>query len=137
MTNEQILTFLRGGKATFTIESKVTGKHYTFKVTAPKNKNDLLWVSLLTGTNDEYHYLGTMFLVNSRWQYRLTAKSKPEHKVHRIFAWFIFQLQRGADMNPDLVFRHSGVCSRCQRKLTTPQSIDLGMGPVCYGKTHG
>lgn len=30
--------------------------------------------------------------------------------------------------------RHDGRCSRCGRALTDPESIDVGMGPICRAK---
>lgn len=30
-------------------------------------------------------------------------------------------------------FYHMGICGRCGRALTTPESITRGIGPVCYG----
>ena len=29
------------------------------------------------------------------------------------------------------------MCSICGRKLSNPKSIELGYGPVCYGKVSG
>lgn len=29
------------------------------------------------------------------------------------------------------------ICSICGRKLRNPKSIELGYGPVCYGKVSG
>ncbi|MDE7313571.1 MAG: hypothetical protein K2N87_18440 [Eubacterium sp.] len=29
------------------------------------------------------------------------------------------------------------ICSICGRKLSNPKSIELGYGPVCYGKVSG
>lgn len=131
MTNQQIMLFLLGGKATFTLESKKTGKHYTFKAVTSDNKK-LIWISILTN-GDEYIYLGTVFTTSPNWIYKITAKSNPENKLHSILDWF-FKLLNSNHLHPNLIFRHAGRCSRCSRKLTTPESLDAGMGPICLTK---
>jgi len=36
---------------------------------------------------------------------------------------------------PDNVeFYHSGNCAKCGRKLTTPESIKNGLGPICFNR---
>ena len=132
MTNQQILTFLRGGHAHFTLESLKTGKHYSFQA-IKSDTNKLLWISVLTD-GDKYVYLGTVFYapvgMTPSLKYTVTKKSTLNPKLHTILAWF-FDLLNKDKTNNKLIFRHSGKCSRCQRKLTTPESIDSGIGPVC------
>ena len=35
------------------------------------------------------------------------------------------------NLPPALEVWHEGRCGRCGRKLTTPQSVETGFGPVC------
>ena len=132
MTNQQIIKFLKAGRAVFTLESLKTGKHYTFK--AGKNKGvDCIWISVLTD-GDKYVYLGTIFIdTQNRMSYSATAKSPKNFTLHRVMEWFI-TLVEADKSHPDLVFRHSGSCGACGRELTTPESLDSGLGPVCRAK---
>lgn len=126
MTVDQIRNFIRAGRATFTIESTKSGKHYTFHAAA-KSDGSILWISALTGP-DEYTYMGK--LLPKSLEYRETPKSPPAHNLHGILRWFFLHL-RNPRLHPMLVFRHQGNCGRCGRELTTPESIDTGLGPIC------
>ena len=56
------------------------------------------------------------------------------------FRWIVSRLARGEDISGKVTIRHEGRCGRCGRKLTTPASIDTGIGPVCaerMGIPHG
>jgi hypothetical protein len=37
-------------------------------------------------------------------------------------------------MHPELAVYHEGRCGACGRRLTTPESISSGLGPVCAGR---
>lgn len=49
----------------------------------------------------------------------------------KALAWLVKGLAQGADLTKAVELRHEGRCGRCGRKLTTPASIDTGIGPVC------
>jgi len=137
MNNEQIKTFIRGGKATFTLESIKTGKHYTFRANKVEKDDGgaVIFVSLLTAP-EEYNYLGTIFVdADGGMVYRATAKSPDNPKLHAVVKFLLGNLNFDTDMESrGMIFRHEGTCCRCGRPLTTPESIDAGIGPVCREK---
>lgn len=127
--------FIFGGKATFTVRSRKTGQRFTFKVTqkiddATRERRDLYFVGVLTGTDNvgSYTYLGTI----SQGAYRHGLKSSigPGAPSAVAFKWFIENLGSSA-----VEVFHEGRCGRCGRKLTTPESIERGFGPECWGKS--
>lgn len=126
--------FILGGKATVTLESKATGKWFTFKIR--KHKNDatnLYFVSLLQGPNNntDYGYLGTIFNGDN---FRLTSKSRISNEAvsFKAFDWAFKYVMFGSDKLLDKInIFHSGTCGRCGRKLTVPESITTGLGPEC------
>lgn len=141
MTNDQINTFLQGGKATFTLESMTTGKHYTFKATKADNPSRngevVVFIAMLTGSDNsnDFSYLGTMFVQHGNLTYRMTQKSPNNKTAHAALGFFASLLNRDKDLEEhNLIFRHAGTCGVCGRKLTTPESIDSGIGPVCAAK---
>jgi len=137
MTNEQIRAFMKAGKATFTLESSQTGKHYTFRSTRLKNDGGpvLMFISLLVAP-DDYQYLGTIFVEHhGAFTYKETKKSPVNPKVHAVMRFLMGNLNFDTDMESrGLIFRHEGTCAVCNRPLTTPESIDIGIGPVCREK---
>jgi hypothetical protein len=59
----------------------------------------------------------------------------------KAFRFFYDALAKGVDLAGKIEVRHAGKCGRCAKKLTTPQSVDTGIGPECaklmgipYGK---
>lgn len=127
--------FIKAGRAIFTIESKKTGKWFTYKVVAPKEQKPerpVWFVKLMTGTDNEssYSYLGTIFSK----EFKHTSKSRitPDAIGYKAFDFFFKKLESG-ELHPEINFYHMGNCGRCGRTLTTPESVSRGIGPICNG----
>jgi hypothetical protein len=115
---------------------------YTYRITR-KAKSDrwpeTWFVNLLAGPDNTQDYqpvgklnveTGAIALVRST---RFTDKSWPVRLVRRVLV-AIWE-GRGQDVESAGFFlRHEGKCGRCGRRLTTPDSIDRGIGPECWGK---
>jgi hypothetical protein len=133
MNTDDIHRYILGAYGTFTLTSKKTGKSFTY---SRWDKGDFKAVSLLTGpdNNADYSYMGKLWSSADGKQLRLystrgsrIAEDAPSFKA---LAWFLQHL------DSDLVeFRHEGHCCRCGHKLTTPESIDRGIGPYCATKS--
>ena len=135
--------FLLAGHAVFTV-SNGKGGHHTFRVTKPDDfspDRPTYFVAALTGPDNtsDYTYLG---LIDTRTGgVRLTAKSKfaadsPSYKVgswavKRVFTEVATPLPEGYKIE------HAGRCGVCGRPLTTPESIECGIGPVCLERLGG
>lgn len=129
MKSEHIRTFIMAGKALFTLESSTTGVRYTYKVTKLKRAN-VWFVHLLTGPDNENSYAYLAYF-NDDIKLKLSNKSKLnwESKPVQAFDYLL----RHIDAVPDkLKVYHSCKCGRCGRTLTTPESIERGIGPECY-----
>jgi hypothetical protein len=122
-------TFIKAGKAFFTIKSKKTDARFTFKVTKCDEK-DIWFVSVLTGSCNEtdYSYMGCIFGDD----FRLTKKSRFNEDClsYKAFNWMWNMLKSG-NIPESMEFYHEGRCGRCGRKLTVPESIESGFGPEC------
>ena len=125
--------FITGGNATVTLRPTVSGSHLTFKVAAPKREgvNRVLFVSVLCGP-DSYCYIG---MLGENGDYRVTAKTRPAKDATAIaaFRFCMVNLVRGV-IPATLEIRHIGRCGCCGRKITTPSSLDSGIGPECATK---
>ncbi len=127
-------TFVFAGKATITLVSLKTGTRFTYKVKRSKTNENLFFVLVLIGPDNEmdYHYLGTVF---ENGQFRVTAKSviSPESPSARAFAWFT-KLLNHQTFPASFEVWHEGKCGACGRKLTVPGSIASGLGPECRNR---
>jgi len=126
--------FILGGNATFTVQNP-KGDYYTFKVRQPKADMPH-FLSLLTGPDNEnsFTYLGMVFPDNG--QVKTTAKSKMTSDSLPVkVAAFALRCVWGSQNLPEgYQIRHEGKCGCCGRKLTTPESLDRGIGPECIKK---
>lgn len=131
---EDIKRFLFAGKAIITLESSVTGKHFTFKVKQAK-KDDVtspFFVSVLSG-EDTYLYIGIINAERNKFNLTKNSKVGSDALSYKAFKYF-FELLITGKQNPGLNVFHSGVCGRCGKSLTTPESIERGLGPECSKK---
>jgi hypothetical protein len=126
--------YVMGGNATFTLESLKTGTHFTFRVRKPEDKA-VAFVQLLAGPENtaDYNYLG--YIKTRSGEYRHGGKKtniSTDAPSAKGFDWFWKHIDH---LPADAVkFHPSGKCCRCGRKLTTPESVERGIGPECAGK---
>lgn len=118
-------TFSRNGNwRTFEIKTALAGKL--------KDKRIL---SLLSGSDNNEDFRGFAF-VDDRGIY--VWKDFRTSKVFMGYADIIWRMLSGRNAQPYLdkgyVVQASKRCVRCNRKLTTPESLLYGIGPVCAGR---
>lgn len=137
-----VSTAIHAGNATLTVQSALTGKHFTFRVKAKSAKNQpkakkaetgpLYFVRVL-GSDQQYHYIGCF---KKGWT-SLKSTSKGPAPSRQAFDWVLRRLARHGAEDPfegQAVFFTSGRCCRCGRELTEPESIQTGLGPICREK---
>lgn len=132
--------FLTAGQAIFTVDNG-KGLHYTYRVekaterAQPKPNLPPTWfVSLLTGPNNtnDYSYIGVL----RNEQFVLTSKSRlpKDATAIKVITWAIGIIYGRNKLPEGYSIRHEGRCGKCGRPLTTPESIESGIGPVCAGR---
>jgi Family of unknown function (DUF6011) len=133
------LSFILAGNAYFTIRSVKTGARYTYRVSKAEDGTTKYFVSFLVGPDNysNYKYLG--MIENNT--FRLTKASlnagfNRETKPVVAFSWTFEKLKANVEP-PNTEIWHAGRCGRCGRKLTVPESIELGLGPECASKGMG
>lgn len=124
--------FVLAGKACFTIDNG-KGTHFTYKVIKTKGDNPVFFVMVLSGPDNNAHYSYLGLLTPETGEVKATKKSRitedaPSFKVIR---WAIAVLWGSGKIPKGYSFLHEGKCCRCGRKLTDPESINLGTGPEC------
>lgn len=141
--------FVTGGNATFSIavpeadQAAMGAKpHYTYKVRRKEAEGgypEAYFISLLTGPDNESSFTYMGMLAAPSGQVRLTkASSYNDSSVPVRLARFILaQLWGGEALADGYALNHDGRCCRCGRKLTTPESVERGIGPECWARSPG
>ena len=131
--------FMLSGKAYVTFESQRTGTHFTYRIAANKKAKSSAtapthFVGVLTRP-DTYTYLGCIF-EGRRWAHGHKSPIGRDAPSAKAFAWCWAKLS-GGRMPETLEVFHEGRCGRCGRRLSTPRSCELGIGPECEKKMGG
>lgn len=114
---------------TVTVKNPATGDHRTFRVKKQKDDANFMpgkrLVALLTGPDNRNNFT-TFGIVGDRgiilWK---------KHRGDKFYQWaagFLVDPSKWADK---LELSVEGKCRLCNRKLTTPESIEEGIGPKC------
>lgn len=135
--------FVLAGDAELTV-SNGAGRHYTIKVykaePTAQFPNPAYFVKMLTGSNNESDstYIGILKFAHGRDpQVVATGRSKmgPADVRMKVANWamrVIWHVAKGDYQLPvGYTIQHVGKCGRCGRKLSTPASLDTGLGPEC------
>ena len=124
--------FILAGDAIFTIQSP-NGGRFTYRVErGDDDGRPAIWfVRLLSGPDNtsDYQYLG---FIGADLRYRHGRKSRVGEDAPSViaFGWTWERLATGRSIGGVQVY-HEGRCGACGRTLTTPESIERGIGPVC------
>jgi len=143
MSRNQILEpsaveqFVMGGNAYFTIVNPLTDGRFTYRVSRKENDDGTkspYFVSVLTGPDNwsNYRYIGVMF-DDGKFVHGKKSKISGDAPSAKAISWFLKSLSSQKQLER-IEFWHEGRCGVCGRKLTVPESIENGIGPVCEGK---
>lgn len=123
------LTFCLAGRAVFTLRNALTENRFTYRIRARRRHG--YFVGVLRGPDNEsaYTQIGTIE------GYQRGPRFIPVYRENqgqslRVFAWAWPRIVAGT-LPPEIEFHHAGRCGRCNRLLTTPESIASGIGPKC------
>jgi hypothetical protein len=127
---QAIKDYVLAGNATITLRSAKTGIRYTFNIRKPRER-EVMRISLLIGP-DRYAEIGSMTPEGGNLQLPGRFKGQDGYTAPALtaFRWFWERVMAAQDL-PNLEVWHEGVCGRCGRQLTVPESIQRGIGPEC------
>jgi len=133
----EIQMYVFGGKGRFRLKSTVSEKEFTYKIStmSKHNKNYdeyTFYVSLVVpgGTN----FMGVLKSEENKYIHAKRSHLPFDGAEVKGFRWLLQQFEKDEDWNEMMEFYHMGICSCCGRTLTTPQSVEIGIGPVCFKK---
>lgn len=131
--------FAKAGHAIFTLVGK--SDRYTYLVEkAPEREgySPIWFVSVLTGPNNtsDYRYIGELVFNGSTYRHGRKAKLTEDAPSVKAFKWTWNRIvtEGVTDDFEHLQIWHVGKCGACGRPLTTPESVRIGIGPICLGK---
>lgn len=124
-----ILRFLHSGRAMFTLRSKSTDRHYTYRVRKSSAYDRGYFVTIRVGAS--WLYMGVL----EDFGIRATRNSQYASHTEQVkaFDWCMRAIQNDRGMHL-FEFWHEGKCGRCGRALTHPESVRSGIGPECSKK---
>ena len=131
---------------TMTVRSLVSGQHLTYRLTPQRRSaadvgvGTVVLVDLLTGpcNTTDYTLLGAVYygrdnleVITSPRAPSLIAADAPSA---RTLCWQFGRIASGRTPAPVAEVWHDGTCARCGCPITTPESVSLGLGPICAGR---
>jgi|TARA_R110002096_G_scaffold55026_3_gene141591 hypothetical protein len=118
---------------TLTVSNPATGKHRTFRIKTQKDDARFApgerVISLLVGPDNTSDYRGFGFVVDGRvkvWRRFETVEGGQFTRYSRMLNSLEAECEKFG-----LVVDFATNCRRCNRQLTTPESVQSGIGPVC------
>jgi len=130
---------------TWTVENTKTGEHRTFRITRTRKESSKFapgqrLVELMVGPCNETSFKGFGFAkVDTIVVWR--SKSGTENpSSFDFFASMLGGLMGGENRmgtnweSKGYVLKGDAKCYACGRKLTTPESLNAGIGPICAGR---
>lgn len=123
-----------------TVENPATGNHRTFRIKTQPDDAEFApggrIVELLVGSDNERSYKSFGFVLHRSIHIFKKLKGEPWGKQSD-FQKFANMLTfpEKYEREHGLIYRFDVRCRRCNRQLTTPESIDSGIGPECAKKS--
>ena len=125
-------------KGYFTVENTETGEHRTFRIR--KQSSDAIWcpnaqiVGLLCGPENTNDYENFAFINQSGIHVWSRLRGVGHWQGYRNLLWSLLTEGTASRFRVKYRIAESTRCFICGRELTTPESIDTGIGPVCSGR---
>ena len=135
LTVAQFRNFIFAGRSVFTLENRESGKYITFKVKEVKKQGKVIpgqfsiQCKALGDGNYGYEFMG--FMNTIRKEFRPRFLGIKEHVGFKTFIWILQNFERLEDFGDKMHMYHEGACCKCGMPLTTPESIEKGIGPIC------
>ncbi len=117
--------YVLAGYAVVTFRNALTGNRFTYKVRRPDDDHPH-FVSIRTASGD-WSFMGTIF-DGETYRHGKRTEVVYDSKVAVTWRWLWDRID---DLPPEIEVWHQGRCMRCGRRLTVPESIQTGYGPIC------
>ena len=133
LTAEETLHSILTHNGEITIHNPKTGQHRTFRIRTQKADAKFApgqrILSMLVGSDNEHSYQGFAFVSDSG----VHIWSKKRTPFYTTVADMLTDPEKWTEKHA-VEYLFDTTCRVCNRKLTTPESIESGIGPVCAGR---
>ena len=135
----QIQMYVYGGRGRFRLKSLKSDKEFEYKISPMSKYNKryneyTFYISLVTPNGNVF--LGVLKTEENKYIHSMKSIRNIDSLEVKGFKWLLKQFENDKEFPEEMNFYHMGICSCCARTLTTPESIQLGIGPVCF-KRYG
>lgn len=131
--------FLYAGRASFVVRNP-SNESVTVKFTKSKPKpgflNEVFFVSI-RHNNGAWAYVG---FVGGRTKREIRVSNKlgfhnvaQLQKPIKVAEWALRVINGEATLPAGYTIEHTGRCGKCYKMLRDPESVALGIGPICRG----
>lgn len=133
LNHSNVPAFALAGRSTITLLSGESGHRFTYKIQQCKDNDQLYFVHLLYGQDNErdYRYTGCYYADTKAFVPVKNYRNSPQYSWPPSLRAINFFFARMYAIPDNLHVYHEGKCGRCGRKLITPESIERGIGPEC------
>jgi len=134
--------FIKAGKAVFTINNP-QGKYFTYKINKKVFKENgkettLFFAMVKKGQNwFDYKYIGIYNPEKNKVFTGIKSNFQYNSIEYKVLDWALKTIDRATDIPKGYEIRHEGKCGKCGKRLTTPESLEYGIGPECIKRLHG
>lgn len=129
--------FILGGKASFSLFSEKSQRHIEFYV---EKKLGELWFVWSRGVcigriGSESEYYEKKNLGESKGLFDEPERDKLR-EASKAFNWYWTRVlqDKWKEVEHEFYAYHHGLCAICKLKLKDPESVERGIGPVCWGR---
>jgi hypothetical protein len=130
--------FLLGGKAEFTIINNNSKNRYTYKFLRSESDTGVYFIRIVYEDRKNY-YLGFFRVMFRPVMTVQTARISQtiedcDRQAFEIISLLLIILYGQNRMPIGVEIQYNGRCSVCNRVLTNPKYVEIGIGPECLSK---
>ena len=144
---EEIQMYVFGGKGRFIMRSSTSGTSYEYRIKQPRKTilgphyrpipnprfdENILWVTVKM--DGGYKFMGTIKAEENVYIHSKKSSIDEKSCIVKGIKWLLYQFENEDEFPTSMEFYHMGTCGCCARNLTTPGSIKVGIGPICFEK---
>lgn len=131
--NEHIVNFLLGGRCECVIRNTDTQNSFKYIINVSGVSEDRGMFFVYVYKDNKKVYAGFIRCSKDGFTYGQGKKGLLTENDIEVKA-LMYVLKNSLRLPSCVEVMHTGKCSRCGRKLTNPESINIGLGPDCVKK---
>lgn len=138
--------FVFGGKGRFVLKNPSTGVMFEYRIKPtpkeirqgykvvpnPNFNENVLFISMKA--DGIVKFIGTIKIESNTYIHSRKSLIREDHPSVKGIKWLLHQFEIEEEFPETMEFSHLGMCGCCARTLTTPGSVKMGIGPICFDR---